>query len=94
MIATSHGSPGKSEGTNKKDVKGSDYMEEINEVWVVAHQIPRDWIVAIYTNKEDAEKHEDIKKQTKHATIIYPCENYMLEHQSGYHPNVQIKDTL
>lgn len=67
-------------------------MKFEDEVWVVLHQLPRDYIVAIYRTKKHAKEHEKPEDQHKHATIIYPCARENLKNQSGYHSNVKIRD--
>lgn len=62
-------------------------------IWVVAHQLPRDRIVALRWSEKDAEAKMDTIPD-KHAPICYPFPldaGLRLEDQWGYDPRLVVR---
>ncbi len=62
----------------------------MSEIWIVAHQLPRDRIVGLFRKETDA-----IAKAAaisdNHCVLVYPCEEDMVHGQSGYDRRLVIR---
>jgi len=52
-------------------------------VYLVTYQLPKDLVVGVYEDEDQAQKHYD-EVPDKRCPLLYPCPIDMIKRQSGY----------